>query len=371
MPTCLSIVTHNTEYIENCVVDYVESKVVKRFGVLTKETRTSTKPVPRRYLAGLSFGPSSSVLTQLLDNTAKYHASRKASSPFEPLVVHVDTDLSHSADAGDTSAQKVLAKYRERFPNISFECVHLTKVLSIKTIDWSTLPALEGGDDVEKLRRFFDALPSVSSRADILRLFIRHILLHVAIEKSYSALLLAHNTTTLASLTLAEVANGRGFAVPWQVNDGLFTVCTYEQDSEGPSKEVSKIQFPVYYPIREVLKNEIVTYLELIPSLQELIPSPDSTTTSVVSHKDLSIEEVMTRYFDNIEGPQSGIIANVVRITGKLDRPVGSEFCRMCGITLDEDGDSRWAGELGDTEETAGPRQSGKLCYGCKRSING
>ncbi|RFU75452.1 hypothetical protein TARUN_6785 [Trichoderma arundinaceum] len=360
------------------VQNYVDSKAVKRFTVLQRETRTSTKPEPRRYVAGLSFGPSSTALTQILDKTAKYHASRKGSSPFEPLVVHIDTDLSHPADAHDTPAQRLLVKYRERFPNISFECVHLSKVLGVNTIDWAMLPIAKDGSDAQRLQDFFSSLPSVTSRADSLRLFIRHLLLDVAIGRSYSALLFGHSTTALASLTLSEVANGRGFSVPWQINDGLFTICTYPRNEDPasagePSQEDAKIQFPIYYPLREILKAEVITYLSTTPSIQDLIPSPDKTPSSVVSHKDQSIEEVMARYFDGVEGPYSGIVTNVVRTAGKLDRLVTSHYCRLCGITLDEEGDSTWAGELGDelADGSTATSDTGKLCYGCKRSMGG
>lgn len=344
--------------------------------MLQRETRTSSKPEPRRYVAGLSFGPSSTALTQILDKTAQYQASRKGSSPFEPLVVHIDTDLSHPADALDTPAQKLLARYREKFPNVSLECVHLSKVLSVKTIDWTTIPIPGDGSDVERLQQFFSSLPSVTSRADSLRLFIRHLLLHVAMERSYSALLFGHSTTALASLTLSEVANGRGFAVPWQISDGLFAVCTYHRaaDPAGAgesSQEGSKIQFPIYYPLREILKNEIVIYLSTMPSVQDLIPAVDKTSSSVVSHKDQSIEEVMARYFDGVEGPYAGIVTNVVRTAGKLDRLETSQYCRLCGVTLDEEGDSTWAGELGDDPADGSLTNKGKLCYGCKRSMGG
>lgn len=237
---------------------------------------------------------------------------------------------------------------------------------------------------MRRLRAFFDSLPSVTSRADVMRLMIRHLLIHVATERSYSALLLGHNTTSLASLTLSEVANGRGFAVPWQVNDGFFTVCTYDQNpAEGQlAAETSRTEFPIYHPLREVLGAEVAIYIDLIPSLQGLVsPSlsfPASSTSgkvssgSVVSHKDMSIEEVTARYFVGVEGPYSGIVANVVRTSGKLDRLTGSTFCRLCGITLDDEGDSVWAGELGDEpEQGSASGTSGKLCYGCKRSING
>ncbi|TFB01817.1 Cytoplasmic tRNA 2-thiolation protein 2 [Trichoderma ghanense] len=368
----------NVAACQDCFIDYVDSKAVKRLTVLQRETRTSSRPEPRRYVAGLSFGPSSTVLTQILDKQARYHASRKGSSPFEPLVIHIDTDLSHHNTT--TPAQKLLAKYRERFPNVSFECVHLSKVFSLKTIDWTTLPAItapaaEGENDTERLRRFFASLPSVTSRADCLRLFVRHLLLSVAMERSYSALLFGHSTTALASLTLSEVANGRGFAVPWQINDGPFTVCTYggadETDVGGQGRDDAKVQFPIYYPLREILKAEVMTYLSTTPSVQELVPS-DNAPSSVVSHKDQSIEEVMARYFEGVEGPYSGIVTNVVRTAGKLDRLVTSRYCRLCGITLDDEGDSTWAGELGDDPAEGGvSSDEGKLCYGCKRSLGG
>ncbi|PNY27227.1 Cytoplasmic tRNA 2-thiolation protein 2 [Tolypocladium capitatum] len=357
----------NDPTCRNCYVEYVEGKAGRRLGALARDTRTSAKPAPRKYVAGLSFGPSSTVMTHVLDDSAKFHSSRRSSPVFESVIVHVDTDLSHSADKEDTPAKRLLAKYRERFPNVSFECVHLSEALRVRTVDWSSLPGLSGeedGDDGERLRRFFDSLPSVTSKLDILRILIRHLLLDMALDKSYTALLLGHSTTALASLTLSEVANGRGYAVPWQINDGPCTVCTY-----GPSKETSRVEMPIYYPLREVFRNEIMLYLDLMPSLRALIPADSTAASSVVSHKDLSIEEVMSRYFDGVEGPYSGIVANVVRTTGKLERVAGDGFCRMCGMTLDEQGDSRWAGELGDDLGEHGHRA--RLCYGCKRSIGG
>jgi cytoplasmic tRNA 2-thiolation protein 2 len=176
-------------------------------------------------------------------------------------------------------------------------------------------------------------------------------------------LLLGHSTTALAALTLAEVAGGRGFSVPWQVNDGQFPLRTYGDMEDG---NTVPDQYPIYYPLREVFLEELKTYLAIIPSVAELIPADATAAASVVSHKDLSIEEVMNRYFQGVEGAYTGIIANVVRTAGKLDRASSQGSCRLCGVTLDEHGDSTWAGEMGDDEgENSG------LCYGCKRSING
>lgn len=361
----------------DCFIDYVETKGGRRLGAVARDTRAPGRPGPRRYVAGLSFGSSSTVLTQILDKSAKFHSSKKASPAFEPLIVHVDTDLSHFAGKRDSPAQKLLSRYRERFPNMSFECIHLSRIWKATTLDWSAFGVTIADDqnemdDIERLKAFFDSLPSMASKADILRIFIRHVLLDVALDRSYTAVLLGHSTTALAALTLAEVANGRGYAVPWQINDGPFPICKYHSatHSSGP-KEYSQVQLPIHYPLREVLKNELAIYLDIVPSLNELMPQNDKAAVSVVSHKDLSIAEVMERYFDSVEGPYSGILANVVRTTGKLDRATNGGFCQMCGMTLDEEGDSRWAGELGDDLDESRAPQTTRLCYGCKRTVHG
>ncbi|KAG5980499.1 hypothetical protein E4U55_003975 [Claviceps digitariae] len=372
----------NDPTCRDCFIDYVETKGGRRLGAVARDTRAPGRPGPRRYVAGLSFGPSSTVMTQILDKSAKFHSSKKASPAFEPLIVHIDTDLSHTAGQRDSPAQKLLARYQERFPNMSFECIHLSSIWKATTLDWSVLgvplpddQAEVMVDGVERLRTFFNSLPSMTSRADMLRLFIRHLLLDVALDRSYTAVLFGHSTTALAALTLAEVANGRGFAVPWQINDGPFTVCQYRHSathSPGP-KQPSEVQMPIYYPLREVFKSELAVYLDLVPTLRELMPQDDNNKAAgtVVSHRDLSIAEVMERYFESVEGPYSGIVANVVRTTGKLERVTSGEFCHMCGMTLDEQGDSRWAGELGQDLDEAEASPTTRLCYGCRRTVHG
>ncbi|UNI13533.1 Cytoplasmic tRNA 2-thiolation protein 2 [Purpureocillium takamizusanense] len=482
-------ILRNDPTCRDCYVDYVEAKAGRRLGAVARETRTSAAPAPRRYLAGLSFGASSAVMARVLDGSAKFHSSAKkgsAAAAFEALVVHVDTDLGFdpassspspspsprheeaSSSSSPTSpsptstspppqncspaAARLLDRYRARFPNVSFACVHLSRALRLRTVDWAALlpPSQQqrGGErgrdvspdhddngssstgisDSERLRRFFDALPSATARADATRLLVRHILLDMALAGSYSALLLGHSTTALAALTLAEVANGRGFSVPWQVNDGPYPVRTYDEPGSGGSSgssssskaeerdtataematatttaettTVTQQHVPIFYPMREVFGAEIAQYLELSPELGELVtaaaaaalaPSTTTTTTSaatngggsIVSHKDLSIADVMSRYFAGVEGPYEGIVANVVRTTGKLERAgaAGAGPCGLCGMTLDERGDERWAGELGDddsdgNDDSDGDRRGGgdrkaRLCYGCKRSVHG
>lgn len=278
----------------------------------------------------------------------------------------VDTSISGQNDA----LQTTLDSYRQRYPRLNFEVLPLTSVLGISSIDWTSLPSLkQDATPAEQLNDLFERLPSTTSRADILRLFIRHLLIHTALSRSCQAVLFGHSTTALAELTLAETAKGRGFSLPWQINDGILPVQDFSPQPEGDVERVKKT-IRVHHPLRELYRQELITYTTLTsPPLTDIIPAEDVVNkATVVSHRDLSIEEVMLRYFADVEVNYPSIVANVVRTTAKLDRVDAEERCGVCGMTLDELGDERWKGEIGDS---GGGEGGGRLCYGCERSVRG
>lgn len=360
-------------------------KTVKRLEVASKEFRaapTQTKKV----VVGLSFGVSSSSLVSMLEESATNQLKRRPTPAYDPVVVHVDTEMGDDTSSPPSEAKRLLNRFSERYPRFTFRIIPLTNALDLDTIDWSALPVAPpgGGEDGEKpprerLRDFFTRLPSTSSRADIMRLFVRHILISAALAEGCHALLLGCSTTALAALTLGETAKGRGFTIPWMTNDGpqpVHTFASAPRDGAGPDRgpeaagrEVAKL--PIYYPLREVFRNELVAYAGLVsPPLTDLIVSSNTARpgSAVVSHKDVSIDDVMARYFDEVEASYPSIVANVVRTTAKLER-LGEDgddrSCGLCGMGLDELGDDRWKGEIGDAD--AG--EYGMLCYGCQRSM--
>lgn len=278
--------------------------------------------------------------------------------------------------------------YQERYPRFKFQNVPLISVLGLKTIDWSALPPLKAGaGPEEQLRDLLGALPSTTSRVDLLRLFIRHILISAAIGESCEAVLLGHSTTALAELTLAETAKGRGLSLPLQVGDGPVIVsvwpgtadATDKGDTEAADEPAppgqTRTSVAIYYPLRDVFRKELVAYARLTdPPLTEIIPEAAPAGGAVVSHKDMSIEEVMARYFEEVEENYPSVVANVVRTTSKLRQPGGEERCAVCGMSLDEMGDRRWRGEMGEDGGggmAAASPGGRKLCYGCERSIHG
>ncbi|CAN8097283.1 unnamed protein product [Discula destructiva] len=371
----------------SCYLRYVNNKCVKRLEKFAAEIRAAPAQT-KRVLVGLSFGPSSTALVDILKDQMQSHLKKSptCSPAFDFLVVHVDTDLSATAPSGDddsSPSQKLLHGFAEHFPLFKFLRVPLTAVLELDTIDWSALPAAPDRDPTvgaaKRLREMFTRLPSTTSKADMLRLLVRHLLISTALREGCSGLVLGCSTTALAELTLGETAKGRGFSIPWMASDGPLTIQrfqpplettgegTAEDGSPGPTKTT---KLSVWYPNRELFRNELVCYTTLVePPLTELISATDATGSSaVVSHRDVSIDDVMTRYFADVELQYPSIVANVVRTTGKLERKGGEEeeCCGLCGMTLDELGDERWKGEMGEDEE-----EDGRLCYGCTRALRG
>ncbi|KAI1484512.1 hypothetical protein F5X96DRAFT_438604 [Biscogniauxia mediterranea] len=301
-------------------------------------------------------------------------------------------------------------------------------------------------DDDQRLRVMFSRLPSPSARADVRRLLVRRALLTTAAAAAVEEmsqppppLLLGYSTTALAELTLSETAKGRGFAVPAAASDGVVPVRVVvvadpspsrppspDSDSSlfrealknsSPSPEEQKtakaktktktVHIHVYSPLRELFRKELVSYLrssstseELAAALPDLGLSSSSSSSSaalspsssaaaaVVSHRDLSIDDVVARYFGEVEAAYPSVVANVVRTTGKLllRRPAegveegdegrggggGEERCGLCGMGLDVEGSERWRGEIGEGEEERdGDGRRKKLCYGCERSVRG
>ncbi|KAI3336529.1 hypothetical protein HD806DRAFT_528132 [Xylariaceae sp. AK1471] len=493
---------------QTCFTAFIASKVIKRLEVLQRETRGTKLPSrPQRYLVALSRGPSSTALLHILSENVRRQRERNQRAKFELVVVFVDVDIDagigveekmmkssttdsasvpaavSSADAdtdatiasspnptststninrgGDTqqpSSSSSTDPFTIHFPEIPIHKLPLSSILSSRTIDWSSLPPQNTDPSLSPARRladFFSRLPSPSARADVSRLLIRHALFAAAAAHDCAVVLLGYNTTALAELTLSEAAKGRGFGIPWLVNDGAFplpraldvdvdvdlpttaTTTTPTSTSSTAADNLTSLQsnggssssnsnnnsIPIYSPLREIFRKEILTYLSLSLStsggpLTDLFPSssssslsPHTTTTTtttvnkaaaIVSHRDLSLDDVVARFFVDVEASYPSVVANVVRTTGKLNRSAtththththtdtdtdtdtggtGVRQCGLCGVRLDPLGDERWKGEIGEADAITtigavdengniqkGGRKS-RLCYGCERSV--
>ncbi|KAI1129566.1 hypothetical protein F5Y10DRAFT_276632 [Nemania abortiva] len=441
---------------ETCFASFIASKAIKRLEVLQRETRGPRLPSrPQRYLLALSRGPSSTALLHILNENVRRQRERNQRVKFELVVAFVDVDVddgvvqkrtnssdpvssapvpSDSTTATDavevpssstpistvTDAPEEATRpasptdsFTAHFPEIPIHNIPLSSILSSPAVDWPSLPIQNTSlPPSQRLTDFFSRLPSASARADVSRLLTRHALFAAAAEHDCAVVLLGYTTTALAELTLSEAAKGRGFGIPWLVNDGAFplprTVDSLSSDADTditfspangdstPGVTPDKIQ--IYSPLREIFRKEVLTYLSIVRSpvghpLADLFP-PSEALGAVVSHRDLSLDDVVSRYFLGVEASYPSVVANVVRTTGKLNRAapslsgaqtdadsgVAGRQCGLCGVGLDPLGDERWKGEIGEADALTlgaadgehGNIREGKrnrLCYGCDRSV--
>jgi len=173
-------------------------------------------------------------------------------------------------------------------------------------------------------------------------------------------ILFGDSTTRLAERTLIETAKGRGFSLPWQVSDGMSPWDVY-----------------FYFPLRDLLKRELVTFSSLIsPSFDGIIIHQSPRTHVSASAKSTTIDDLMTQYFESVEENYPSIVANVVRTSSKL-KAASSETltgCGICGLPVatGTDGIHGWGGDQNTAKTHEGPEDhdAALLCYGCARSIN-
>ncbi|TVY58331.1 Cytoplasmic tRNA 2-thiolation protein 2 [Lachnellula cervina] len=346
---------------QECFCQYVATKTVKRME--TYRIRGSTIKAQRKLLLPLSFGPSSSSLLQILDHHIEGQHARMNRSGYELFVVHIDVFLD-PADRKD--AAELLEKYKSRYSRHTYSSFGLEEALLLDGIDWKALgvPRLEEAEfekpATERLQQLLGSMSSATSGADIASTLLTRLLVDVAKRHDCESILFGESTTRLAEKTLTETAKGRGFSLPWQVSDGA-----------------SPYGIGFNYPLRDLLKKELVTYTSLTsPPLAELVIFQEKLSNISASSKTTTIDDLMVQYFESVEENYPSIVANVVRTSSKLQSLTGNDNkeCGLCGLPVAEgtDGIYGWGGDQNsDSRPAREDGQYGVLCYGCSRSING
>ncbi|KAI9777838.1 MAG: cytoplasmic tRNA 2-thiolation protein 2 [Geoglossum umbratile] len=355
------LIVRTEQLCRDCFIKYINTKVIKRMENF--RVRNSTMDNPRLFLLPISFGVSSVALLHLLDGQLQGQINRMNRTGYGLLVAYVN--MPSAAPIGDC-----LKELQGRYPRHTYSAVDLAENFDYPNgiLDILGEPELLSAPNglghqavnQDKLDHLLASLPSATSRTDILNILRTRLLVEIAKERGCEGILWGDSTTRLAEKTLAETAKGRGFALPWQLSDGV-----------SPHGLVFK------YPLRDLLKKELVTYASLVdPPLTPFIASGHVYPAS--NSKSATIDDLMTNYFESVEGNFPSIVANVVRTSSKLvaSQPFSSgERCGICEMPI-----AKGAGGLhgwgGNQEDEANPSDSNLrtvkgLCYGCTRSTLG
>jgi cytoplasmic tRNA 2-thiolation protein 2 len=333
----------------------VHTKAIKRLETFRVNFHTNEE---RKVLLPLSFGVSSTTLLHILDLHLKTQMSKTGRTGFALSIVAIGNA------EGTLPTQELLDKVRDQYPDHEYAAWPLHDVFRIIPDDAALrdlVPDLVEGEDPShqaQLARLINSLTSATARADVISTLRTRLVVEHAKATGCQSILWGDSTTALAEKTLAETCKGRGFSLPWQIAD-------------------ARSPFGIYfhYPLRDVLKKELVSYIDLAESgLASLVhePSPGATQAST-SSKNTTIDDLMKQYFESVEENFPSIVSNVVRTSGKLEVPSGADLdtcCGLCGMPVPGGrfGIHGWGGYQQDDVETS--TTAGKnICYGCTRSL--
>ncbi|KAI9788658.1 MAG: cytoplasmic tRNA 2-thiolation protein 2 [Candelina submexicana] len=363
-----SVLVRMEHLCRDCFMTYVRTKVVKRMD--SYRVRDSKVEKQRVLLLPLSFGASSVSLLHILDYQLQTQIDRAKRAGYVLHVVVVE-----ARDLSETLLCKAkLAEIQRRYPRHTYSTLALADIFDFNHIidlDIYSIDSAQLGDQSrafsskeEKLDALLSSLPSTTSKFDVLCTLRTRLIIEFAKQKGCEGIFWGDSTTRLAEKTLAETAKGRGFSLPWQIADGA-----------------SPHDLNFKYPLRDLLRKELVTFSELTsPPLTALIFSQPQTARLSASAKSTTIDNLMSQYFESVEENYPSIVANVVRTSSKLRIPSNSrtdQRCKLCGLPVPEGamGIHGWGGDQKATVDQIDPettrRQVQELCYGCARSALG
>lgn len=332
------------------------------------KVRHAYDDAPKKILLPLSLGESSTVLLHVLDQHLEAQSKRNGRTSYGLHILFIDQSfIDQSAFCPQTGYADAVGKLRHRFPLHTFSVAALHEVLGYNDEHLGEVFKSHGvlyecstHSRQDKLEKLLSALPSATSRFDIVNILRRKLIVAFAESHECSSVVFGDSTTRLAERTLSETAKGRGASLPWLT-----------ADSASP-KGVK-----INYPMRDLLKGELMLYTKVIePPLDPLIAYADAFQGIPTSSKDTTIDGLMSQYFKSVEQNYPSIVANVVRTSGRLAAPTilaDSTSCGLCGLPV-ESASGAWAGNQGSvssssSEERRVPFGKEVLCYGCTRSV--
>ncbi|MCJ1420588.1 cytoplasmic tRNA 2-thiolation protein 2 [Xylographa parallela] len=336
------------------------------------KVRGHTKEKLPRVLLSLSLGVSSVTLLYLLDQQLRIQKERTSQVGYELHVLYVEEE--ESLSSAQENVLKSIDLLKARFPLHKYTAISLDEVYRYPTsmddvYSSATTTLLQqpgsstSSSPQECLRVSLASLPSPSARMDMIHILRTRLVVGFAKTAGCESIIWGDSTTRLAERILAETAKGRGFSIPWQTADG-----------------VSPHGINFIFPMRDMLRKEIILYSTLTnPPLGELIMETPRSQSSSVSSKDITIDHLMSQYFESVELDYPSIVANVVRTSGKLKPAVTSSpsfLCRICSLPVANgaQGLQGWGGNQENIIEASNAMstaiaESEIICYGCSRSV--
>ncbi|KAF2453670.1 hypothetical protein BDY21DRAFT_401799 [Lineolata rhizophorae] len=356
-----SIIVRNEALCAECLVKYIQTKVIKRLESF--RVRHSAPGRPRKLLLPLSLGISSLTLLHILDGHLRGQRSNTGRTGYALHILHVTTSV-QGQWAADPA---LLKKVKECYPDHVYFAIPLASIFDGDESNGAR-NTTSAGDHVpssssnqNRLDTLLTSLPTPASRSDIISILQTRLIVSFARTAGCESILWGDSTTRLAEKVLASTAKGRGFALPWHICDGP-----------------TPYGIDFHYPVRDLLKKELLEHAPLATSsVADIATAPPAppTPSAAVNVRSSTIDGLVAQYFLKAESDYPSIVSNAVRTAAKLEAAPSDRWgrdgsvCRLCKLPVAEGlfGVTGWGGGRDGGVESRG--SEGELCYGCTRSV--
>lgn len=370
-----TVVSRKEKFCDDCFLKFVSQKQRKQmmsdpyfqdvFKVMYQDRiRTAeeadSQNAQSNVLVALSFGSSSLVMLDILNDTlTEQKNTQQGKTGFQIDVVVCYHTLDEKEVFQELARKLWTTRYASNKEKLRVFLIGLdtffdsskdnlkTLVLDDKSfstfeVDYDTKSS--GAHSIEKL---LSQCPDRSSREDLLAFIRTHLIKRFAFQNNHKTIVWGHSMTKVADDTISLIVKGRGAQIAPLIGSSKF-----DQDYLDKFKNL--------FPLRDVLLSEadaycyisglndfLVDYVAQDTLLIQKINSPDEKTSQRLI-KNMTINEIARKYFDDIEGDYSNVISTVVRTADKLAEPSTrmnaqkkQEKCSICLSKIHSDG-SKW-----------------------------
>lgn len=320
-----------------------------------QQNKNSTILIP------LSFGSSSLMMLDIVHLTLLEQKMQHQKTGFnvDVLICYRESNDELLTNIRSNIKELSTVRYSENKDNIRFHTLCLDSMFEIdkELIDQVVLHNVEfTGRQVSinesehanlSLQTVLTSCPNRSTKEDIIDFVTKHLVKKYAYQNGQKAILWGHSMTRLADEIISCVVKGRGAQISSKLN-------TTNLDVNYGSR------FKNLYPLKDILLTEVDAYCALFDLSKYLIKYElqDSLLVNKLKKekhignqrlaKNMTINELARKYFNDIEGEYSNVIATVLRTGDKLDEPLatlGEKHCRICKSTVHDDV-SKWLRDI-------------------------
>lgn len=321
------LVSRKEGFCSPCFVFFMRGK--QRKLMLNERYKVKYGPIAEKFgtqkvLLPLSFGASSLALYDMVASLLKeQNEAHNGKQGFELVVMHILENQSKD------EVLQMLNELAAKYAPVQIESIVVD--LADKLVDGEYLQKIAVNPQFEVLAEHLSSQPRTlhelldqastrSLREDLLQIIYNEMIISTAVKNGCQTVLPAHSMTRLANEVMSLIVKGRGA----QVHEAM----------ANREVEVGNTKVHVIFPLRDIMYAETQALVELNDGIKGYLRHRSARPAMV---KNMTVQELVTQYFDNLDASGYASTASTVVKTGeKLGAPKtpSTGKCQVCGTNI-------------------------------------